>query len=193
MLELLQDIRACNLCAPHLPEGPRPVVQGASRSKLVIIGQAPGRKVHASGIPWDDASGKRLRKWLGMDEDAFYDPAQVAILPMGFCFPGTGPSGDLPPRPECAPKWHEAFLSHLAPNTLHLILGAYAIKRYVPEASKTLTETVKRFKEFMPERVVLPHPSPRNQRWFKNNAWFDEEVVPALQARVQEVLSAQST
>jgi len=188
MLQLLDDIRACTAC-DDLPAGPRPVVQGSPSAKVVIIGQAPGRKVHASGIPWDDASGKRLRSWMGVDDDTFYDPARVAILPMGFCYPGSGKSGDLPPRANCAPLWHDAFLDELAPDTLRLVLGAYAIKRYVPEAGKTLTSTVKAFRDLLPDRLVLPHPSPRNVRWFKANPWFDDEVVPVLRRRVAEVLS----
>jgi uracil-DNA glycosylase len=181
---LLENVRACRVCEADLPAGPRPVLRAGEAAGVVIIGQAPGRRVHESGVPWDDPSGVRLRSWLGVDEVTFYDESKFAIIPMGFCYPGSATSGDLPPRPECAPLWHESILAELGTDLLHVVIGQYAQARYVPERSKTLTETVKRFREFMPDRVVLPHPSPRNVGWFGTNPWFEEEVVPALRARV---------
>lgn len=185
---LLTEVRACTACAEHLPAGPRPVVQVGPGAPIVLIGQAPGRRVHESGVPWDDPSGDRLRDWLGVDRDRFYDPASFALVPMGFCFPGTGSGGDLPPRPECAPLWHDRILGHLAPDRLTVLLGRYAIERYLPERSSTLTETVRAWRDHLPT-VVVPHPSPRNTRWLRNNPWFADEVLPALRAEVAERLS----
>ncbi len=176
------------MCADDLTAGPRPVVQVGATAGVVIIGQAPGRRVHESGVPWDDPSGERLRSWLGVDSEAFYDPARVALIPMGFCYPGTGPSGDLPPRPECAPLWHEPLLGHLGDGVVKVIIGAYAQKRYVPDRKKSLTETVRAWQDYAPDTFVLPHPSPRNQRWFKQNPWFDTEVIPALRSRINSML-----
>lgn len=186
---LLTEIRACTECAAHLPHGVRPVLQAGEGAGVVIIGQAPGRRVHESGIPWDDPSGVRLRSWLGVDQTTFYDPARVALLPMGFCYPGTGTSGDLPPRPECAPLWHERVLAHLDDDALRVVIGAYAQERHLPDRAKNLTETVRRFASYLPDAIPLPHPSPRNQRWLTRNPWFDSQVVPALQERVSEALS----
>lgn len=188
---LLADVRACTVCAEHLPHGVRPVLQVGTGARVVIIGQAPGRKVHASGIPWDDPSGVRLRQWLGLDEDCFYDPDRVALIPMGFCYPGTGKSGDLPPRPECAPLWHERLLEHLPEDRLEVVIGAYAQARYIAEQGSTLTETVSRWQSFLPRQAVLPHPSPRNTRWLSRNPWFEADVVPAIRARVHEVLDGE--
>jgi len=164
-------------------------VQLGANARLVIIGQAPGRRVHESGVPWDDPSGDRLRGWLGLSDAQFYDPNIVAIVPMGFCYPGSAKSGDNPPRPECAPQWHDELLGHLRDDVFTIVIGSYAQKRYVPDREKTLTATVKRWTDYLPERIVLPHPSPRNRHWLTKNPWFDEEVVPALQARVSEALT----
>lgn len=190
LIPLLQEVRNCQLCAAYLPLGPRPVVQAAASSRLLIIGQAPGTKVHASGIPWDDASGKRLREWLQIDKEIFYDEGEVAIMPMGFCYPGRGPSGDLPPRPECAPQWHAALLAQLPQVSLTLLIGQYAQNYYLPEKPATLTATVRQWQRCGPRFFPLPHPSPRNQIWLRKNPWFAEEVLPALRERVAECLSA---
>jgi uracil-DNA glycosylase len=187
---LLGEIRACTVCAAHLPEGPRPIVQAGETARVVIVGQAPGRRVHESGVPWDDPSGVRLRAWLGMTAAEFYDPARTALVPMGFCFPGTGPSGDLPPRGECAPLWHERLLALLPPARLTVIVGTYAQKRYAGEAHGTVTETVGRWREFLPDRIVMPHPSPRNRGWLARNPWFEADAVPAVRSRVRQVLAA---
>ena len=185
---LLADVRACTVCAEHLVDGPRPIVQVGASARIVIIGQAPGRRVHESGVPWDDPSGVRLRDWLGLTPEQFYDPDTVAIVPMGFCFPGSGSSGDKPPRPECAPLWHASLLAHLPADRLEVILGAYAQERYVAAREKTLTATVARWRDHLPRQIVLPHPSPRNNIWLRKNPWFDEETLPAVRARVAEVL-----
>lgn len=189
MKQLLSKIRQCEICKEHLPLGPRPVVSGHSRSKIVIIGQAPGTKVHASGIPWDDASGKELRKWLDISTEVFYDETKVAIVPMGFCYPGKGKSGDLPPRPECAPQWHQALLTQMPDLQLVLLVGMYAQRYYLKfRAKKTLTETVANYREYMPQYLPLPHPSPRNRFWLTKNPWFAEEVIPVLQKKVEKLL-----
>lgn len=185
--DLLKDVRACAICS-DLPLGPSPLLQASKNSKILIAGQAPGSKTHAKGRPFDDPSGKRLRKWLGVTEDQFYDPELFAIIPMGFCFPGTGKGGDLPPRPECAPKWRQPLLDKLPNLELTLILGQYAMDWHLGDAkSRTLTQTVERWQEFWPDTLPLPHPSPRNIRWFKNNPWFEEDVVPILQARIAKL------
>ncbi len=173
-----------------MPEGPRPIVQGAAKSKLVVIGQAPGRRVHASGVPWDDASGNRLRDWLGISDAVFYDPAQVALVPMGFCYPGTGKSGDLPPRPECAPAWHPRIFKAMRGLELTILTGRYAVDRYLDEGFAGLTEAVRAFERLLPEKIVLPHPSPRNNIWLKKHPWFEAELLPRLRERVSEILSA---
>jgi uracil-DNA glycosylase len=182
------DIRACQICA-DLPLGPRPIFQFSGISKILIVGQAPGRITHDKGIPFDDPSGDRLRAWLGIDRDVFYDPYKLAIVPMGFCFPGTGKSGDLPPRPECAPAWRDRILETLSQVELTLILGRYAIDWHLPGYGKfTVTEAVKSWETHWPQALILPHPSPRNNRWLKQNPWFEREVVPALQARVSDLI-----
>lgn len=186
--ELLVDVRACTVCVDHLPHGVRPVLQAGTEAGVIVIGQAPGRRVHESGVPWDDPSGVRLRDWLGVDDETFYDPDSVALLPMGFCYPGTGTSGDLPPRPECAPLWHDRVLSHLRDDALRVVIGTYAQDRYLPDRSDTLTATVQRWEEYLPAVIPLPHPSPRNQRWLRRNPWFEAEVVPALRSRVADAL-----
>jgi uracil-DNA glycosylase len=189
---LLANVRACTLCAAHLPLGPRPVVQMHSSARILIAGQAPGRKVHETGVPFNDASGERLRDWLGMSREVFYDAKQVAILPMGFCFPGTGKSGDLPPRPECAPAWRAPLLSSLKNLQLTLVIGQYAQAYHLPQAGANLTDTVLAWRDHWPDTVPLPHPSPRNNLWLKRNPWFEIELLPALRIRVGQVLSATS-
>lgn len=187
-MNTIDRAKKCTICADFLPHGCRPVFTVHPRAKIVIIGQAPGRKVHESGVPWDDASGKRLRNWLGVDDATFYNPEIFSILPMGFCFPGTGKSGDLPPRPECAPEWHESFLNMMPEIKLKLLFGQYAQKRYLGhERKKNLTETVRNWQTYIPKYLPLPHPSPRNQIWIKKNPWFAQEVVPYLQELIKTV------
>jgi len=185
----LKQVRACTICAEHLPSGPRPIVRALPSARILIIGQAPGRKVHASGIPWDDPSGKRLREWMDVDSATFYDESRIAIMPMGFCYPGTGTSGDLPPRKECAPEWHEKIRAYLPKVEFTLLLSQYAISYYLPEQKgKTVTETVSAWKDHPSEYLPLPHPSPRNNRWLKKNLWFEEDVVPYLRSRIKPLL-----
>ena len=188
LTSLLAEVSACTVCAEHLDHDPRPVVQLGTDARVVIIGQAPGRRVHESGIPWDDQSGRTLRAWLGLSDEQFYDPDAVALVPMGFCYPGSAPSGDKPPRPECAPLWHERVLAQLDPDRLEVIIGAHAQKRYVTDRKKTLTETVANWSAYLPKQVVMPHPSPRNQHWLKKNPWFETETLPAVRKRVADVL-----
>lgn len=188
LTSLLTEVRACTVCVEHLEHGPRPVVQVGHNARVVIIGQAPGRRVHQSGIPWDDPSGRTLRTWLGLSDEQFYDPEVVALIPMGFCYPGSASSGDKPPRPECAPLWHERLLSELSADRLEVIIGTYAQKRYVSARKKTLTETVANWPDYLPKQVVLPHPSPRNQHWLTKNPWFEAETLPAVRQRIADVL-----
>ncbi len=189
MIELIQEIKACTICKEQLPFGCRPVLAASETSKVLIIGQAPGRVVHNTGIPWDDKSGENLRNWLQMDNDTFYDESKVAIVPMGFCYPGTGKSGDLPPRKECAPQWHDALLEKMPSLELVLLIGQYAQKYYLKKtAKKNLTTTVQHYHEYLPLYFPLPHPSPRNNIWQKKNPWFKEEVLPALRKRIQATL-----
>jgi len=186
---LLQSVRACHICA-DLPLGPKPILQLGSEAKILIVGQAPGRITHEKGIAFDDPSGRRLRQWLGVSSETFYNPNKISILPMGFCFPGTGKSGDLPPRPECADAWREQLLSHLNKIEIMVIIGQYAIDWHVRDGRKvTLTQRVLEWRENFPAQLILPHPSPRNNRWLKRNPWFEAEVIPALQRKVQEILS----
>ncbi|MFA4742428.1 uracil-DNA glycosylase family protein [Vibrio vulnificus] len=186
---LLTQIRACQVCASALPLGANPVVQAHSEAKILIIGQAPGTKVHHSSIPWNDASGNRLRAWLDIEKPTFYDPKQIAIMPMGFCYPGRGQSGDLPPRKECAPLWHETLLKHLPNIELTLLIGQYAQNRYLSNKPKTLTETVQNWQAWLPDYLPLPHPSPRNTLWLRKNPWFEEQTVPYLRQQVRQLLS----
>jgi uracil-DNA glycosylase family 4 len=187
---LLAEIRACRVCEAHLPHGPRPVVQAGTTARLLIVGQAPGRRVHDTGIPWNDASGELLRKWLGMARETFYDDRRVAIVPTAFCYPGKGKSGDLPPRPECAPLWHERLLAQLPQVELTLLIGRHAQQWYLRENGKpTLTETVEAYEQYLPRYFPLPHPSPRNRLWLKNNPWFETRVLPALRRQVESILN----
>jgi uracil-DNA glycosylase len=186
---LLAQVRACTVCSDFLAAGPRPIVQFSDTARIVIIGQAPGSKVHASGVPWDDDSGDRLRAWTGLSRDRFYDPARVALVPMGFCYPGKGNGGDLPPRPECAPLWHARILALLPADRLTLLVGTYAQQAYLklPKGA-TLTASVRAFAGFGADVFPLPHPAWRSTIWMKRNPWFEEEVLPALRSRVQASL-----
>jgi uracil-DNA glycosylase len=180
-----REAKACTLCERHLPLGPRPVFLAGVKARLLIVGQAPGRRVHETGIPWNDPSGDNLRAWLGMDRAAFYDRSTVAIVPAGLCYPGTGPNGDLPPRPECAPLWQPRFRAALPGIRLTLLIGQYAQAYYLGKRrKKTLAGTVHAWREYLPEFFPLPHPSPRNRLWLKNNPWFEKLVVPPLRSRV---------
>lgn len=187
---LLQDVRACRLCEAHLPLGPRPVLRVAASATLLVVGQAPGALVHGSGIPWNDASGMRLREWLRLDRSTFYDETRVAIVPMGFCYPGRGASGDLAPRPECAQTWHPRLLPLLGNVRLVLAIGSFAQQYFLGAArKKTLTDTVHAFAEYAPRHFPLPHPSPRNTGWFQHNPWFAADVLPALRERVAQAMA----
>lgn len=187
--DLIKHVKACQICAHKLPHGPRPVLQIGREARLLIAGQAPGRKVHDTGIPFDDSSGETLRAWLGIDRAAFYDPRQVAILPMAFCYPGRGRSGDLPPPPECARNWRERLLEAVPNIRLTIVIGRYALAYHLATgAEATLTETVQSYRDHLPAHFPLPHPSPRNRPWLKRHPWFEAEVIPALQALVAEVL-----
>lgn len=189
LADLLDEVRACRVCEAHLPCGPRPVLRAAPSARLLIVGQAPGRKVHETGIPWNDPSGELLRDWLDIDRERFYDPRRIAIIPAGFCYPGKGAGGDLPPRPECAPLWHPRLRALLPEVRLTLLVGQYAHAYYLGKARrKTLADTVRARQEFAPEFLPLPHPSPRNRRWLRINDWFERDVVPELRARVRKAL-----
>ena len=190
LIQLLEEVRRCTLCEPMLPLGARPVIRAASTARLLIIGQAPGTRVHKSGVPWDDLSGERLRDWLGLTSERFYDTRQIAIMPMGLCYPGRGRGGDLPPRPECAPTWHERVRAELPDLQLTLLIGQYAQRYYLPHRRASLTENVRHYADALPHWFPLPHPSPRNRRWLQQRPWFEAEVVPVLRKRVHEVLSA---
>lgn len=187
---LLTEVRQCTLCEPELPMGARPVVQLHPNAKILVAGQAPGRRVHASGKPFDDPSGDRLRQWMGIDKATFYDAEKLAIIPMGLCYPGTGKSGDLPPRPECAPAWRQKLLQQLPNLELTLAIGQYAQSWHIEEPKQTLTERVKNWESYWPEVLPLPHPSPRNNLWLKRNPWFEDSIIPTLQERVAALLSA---
>lgn len=186
--ELAAEIRRCRLCSPYLPLGPRPVLQVGATARILIASQAPGRKAHASGRPFTDASGERLRSWLGMPRDVFYDRSQVAIVPMAFCYPGTGRAGDLPPRPECAAAWRARLLQYLPHLQLTLVIGQYAMAYHLPHAGRTVTDIVGNWRQYWPDTVPLPHPSPRNNLWLQRNPWFEAELIPQLQQRVGAIL-----
>ncbi|GHN01806.1 uracil-DNA glycosylase [Cytophagales bacterium WSM2-2] len=186
MEKLLRQIRNCKECEEHLKDGVNPIIAASRKSKLIIIGQAPGRIVHNSGIPWNDKSGDNLRAWLGIDKPTFYNTDLIALMPMGFCYPGTGKTGDLPPRPECAPLWHEKLLRLMSNAKLILLIGQYAQDYYLGDKAKdTLTETVHQFKDYLPKYFPLPHPSPRNNIWQAKNKWFGQKVLPELKKQVQ--------
>ena len=188
MEDLLCKIRDCKVCKDHLPLGPRPIIEANKNSRIVLISQAPGRVVHESGIAWKDQSGKKLREWLGVDEDTFYEPDNFAILPMGFCYPGKAKTGDLPPRKECAPLWHEEVWENMKNVQLKIVIGAYAGDYYLGK-DRNLTEKVKNYPDYLSEFWPLPHPSPVNRFWRIKNPWFEENVVPKLQDKIAEILS----
>jgi len=179
--QLLTEVRACRVCAGQLPFEPRPVLRAHQDARILIAGQAPGTRVHQTGVPWNDPSGDRLRQWLSIDRDAFYDESRFAVVPMGYCYPGRGRSGDLPPRGECAALWLDRLLAQLPNLRLTLLVGQYAQAYYLRDHRKgSLTETVRSFREYLPRYLPLPHPSPRNQYWLQQNPWFAKQVVPAL-------------
>ncbi len=187
--QLLRRVRECTVCAAHLPYPPKPVLLAKATARLIIVGQAPGRKVQETGIPWNDPSGDRLREWLQLSKEVFYDESRIAIIPAGFCYPGKGKSGDMPPRPECAPLWHPPLRAALPKIELTLLVGSYAQEHYLGKLRKgSLSDTVKAFPEYMPVYFPLPHPSPRNRLWLRQRPWFDTDVLPTLRERVAELL-----
>jgi uracil-DNA glycosylase family 4 len=189
MDNLLKQIRACRECEEHLEFGVNPVIAASSESKIIIIGQAPGRIVHNSGVPWDDKSGDNLRAWLGIDKATFYDTRIIALMPMGFCYPGKNKTGDLPPRPECAPLWHNKLLALMNDTKLILLIGQYAQNYYLSNKAKnSLTETVHNYKLYLPKYLPLPHPSPRNFIWQAKNSWFGAEVLPELKKYIHQII-----
>lgn len=185
---LLREIRACTLCAEHLPQGPRPVVRASPGARILIVGQAPGRRVHETGIPFNDPSGERLREWMGVSREQFYDERVIALAPMGFCYPGTGAGGDLPPRPECASAWREKLLGQLRRVELTLVIGRFAHDYQWGASKRSVTDVVRNWREHAPALFPLPHPSPRNNLWLRRNPWFERELVPLMRARVRQVL-----
>ncbi|MCW3084086.1 MAG: uracil-DNA glycosylase [Bacteroidetes bacterium] len=186
---LLGEIKSCSVCEKYLEFGVNPIIAASTKSKIIIVGQAPGRIVHNTGIPWNDKSGDNLRNWLGIDKITFYNPDKIALMPMGFCYPGKGKTGDLPPRPECAPLWHSKLLKLMPGVQLIILVGQYAQNYYLGNnAQNTLTETVHQFKSYLPAYFPLPHPSPRNNIWQAKNEWFGKEVLPVLKTKVQEIL-----
>ena len=187
---LLSQVRKCTECKAHLPLGPKPILRIGGQARLLIIGQAPGTKVHETGIPWNDPSGNRLREWLGLSPEQFYDERKVAIMPMGFCYPGKGSAGDLPPRPECAPLWHDKILKYLPNIKLTLLIGQYSQARYLGNRRKeNLTETVRAWREYIDEGYLpLVHPSPRNGIWLKKNPWFEKETIPVLKKKISQMM-----
>jgi len=187
---LLAEVRACRACERILPLGPRPVLRASKTSRLLVVGQAPGTRVHATGIPWNDPSGVRLRGWLNLTPETFYDESRVAIIPMGLCYPGWGRSGDLPPRPECAPLWFPRLLSQLTDIRLTLLIGQYAQAWYLgSRRGRTLTDTVRAWRSYLPGFIPMPHPSPRNTMWLRRNPWFEEEAIPEARRLIQQALS----
>ena len=190
LIPLLNEIHACTLCQQHLPLPPRPVLQAGASARILIIGQAPGLRAHESNTPWNDASGERLRDWLQVSQEQFYNPELFTIVPMGFCYPGKGKSGDLPPRKECAPHWHSRLLAQLPNTQLTLLIGRYAQQYYLPDKQRNLTKIVSNWHQLPPHLLALPHPSPRNIAWFKRNPWFEQELVPELRRRIASIVSA---
>lgn len=194
LARLLGEIRACRICEAHLPLGPRPIVVASTTARIVVIGQAPGTKVHATGIPWNDASGERLRAWMGIYNQTFYDSARIAIVPQGFCYPGRGKNGDLPPRPECAATWHPRLFPMLPALELYVLVGRYAqVYHLGPRAKKTLGETVRAWRSYLPRFLPVPHPSWHNNHWLALNPWFEAETVPALREAVGRLLDRDAT
>lgn len=187
--EAMAAAQACAICAGHLPLGPRPVFRVSRTARLLIVGQAPGTRVHETGIPWNDRSGDRLRDWLGLDREAFYDESRVAILPAGFCYPGRYQrGGDLPPRPECAPMWHRRLTAHMPHIQLTLLAGQYAQAHYLGRRRcHSLTATVAAWRDYLPEYIPLPHPSWRNTVWLRKNPWFETELLPVLRETVGNI------
>ncbi|MBC6368626.1 uracil-DNA glycosylase family protein [Algoriphagus sp. AK58] len=186
---LISTVKACRICEAHLPLGPRPVFSVHPRSRILIIGQAPGTKVHATGIPWNDPSGDELRRWLGVDRETFYNPEIFGIMPMGFCYPGRGKGGDLPPRPECAVHWHSSLRSTMPEVRLTLLIGSFSQTYYLADlGKKTLTETVRNFESYLPDFFPLVHPSPRNRLWMRNNPWFEGEILPRLRKEIFKII-----
>ena len=191
MKKLIDEVKTCTVCKDFLPYSPRPIFSVSKDCKILIIGQAPGQKVHDSGVPWDDQSGNELRRWLGVDKAQFYNAKLFGLMPMGFCYPGKGAAGDLPPRPECAPLWHHRVLKNMITVRLTLLIGQYSQKFYLGLKFKpTLTENVKNYREFLPKYLPLVHPSPRNKIWQKKNPWFEKEVVPQLRKIVKKNLNS---
>jgi uracil-DNA glycosylase len=191
MEKLLQQIKKCRACEKYLESGVNPIISASSKSKIVIVGQAPGRIVHNTSIPWNDKSGDNLRSWLGIDKPTFYNADVIALMPMGFCYPGTGKTGDLPPRPECAPLWHTKLLAKMPDVKLILLIGQYAQNYYLGDKTKsTLTESVRNFKSYLPQYFLLPHPSPRNNIWQAKNDWFGSEVLPELKKQIHKILKS---
>lgn len=189
-IQLVEEIRSCTICASHLPLGPRPVIQVDPAAKILVVGQAPGTAVHKSGIAFDDPSGRRLRQWMGVDANSFYNPKKFAIVPMGFCYPGRGKGGDLPPRPECAEAWRAKLLGQLDKIELTIVIGRYALDWHLNTKSKeTLAQIVANWRHYWPEAVPLPHPSPRNTQWLKKNPWVETDIVPQLQSRIRTLLN----
>lgn len=189
MEDLLREIRQCRICESSLPHLPNPILSCSTTSKILIIGQAPGRRVHESSVPWDDPSGRQLRSWLGISSDDFYNEEKVALVPMGFCYPGKGKTGDLPPRKECAEAWHHQLLNALKGVELTILIGQYAQKHYLKsDFNQNLTETVRAFETYLPTTIPLPHPSPRNRFWLSKNPWFEKELVPALKKMIAHIL-----
>lgn len=188
---LLAEVRACRICAGQLPLGPRPVLRASPGCRLMIVGQAPGTRVHETGIPWNDRSGQRLRQWLAMAPELFYDETKIAIVPVGFCYPGRDPrGGDLPPRPECAPRWHGDLRAGLPGIRLTLLVGSYAQALYLGKGRRsTMTETVRAFRDYLPAFLPLPHPSWRTTHWERQNAWFGAELLPELRRQAAAVLA----
>lgn len=186
--DLLTSVRKCTLCE-GLPLGPLPILQASQSSRILVAGQAPGSRTHAKGIPFDDPSGDRLRQWLGISRDQFYNPEYMAVVPMGFCYPGTGKSGDLPPRPECAAHWRQPIMDKLPNIELKLVIGSYALEWHLGKQKGSLTEIVRNWEEYWPEMLILPHPSPRNNLWLRKNPWFEEEILPRLKERVAKIFA----
>jgi uracil-DNA glycosylase len=187
---LLKAVRGCRACEAHLPLGPRPVLRAGKTARILVVGQAPGVRVHTTGIPWDDPSGERLRVWMGVNEDVFYDESRMAIIPMGYCYPGRGNDGDMPPRRECASLWLDHLLAKLPRIELTLLIGQYAQRHFLAGRRKpSLAETAKAWREYAPQYIPLPHPSPRNQPWLKRHIWFEEQLVPMLRSRIKTLLA----